>query len=261
MRRFRKLAVMTAALFVLGAAPAIAKPDHGYTCTDGEIPGGTYSRLIVKGDCWFGGDVTINGDVTVKAGAVLNDHAMSSADHVLINGNVKVGKGAVLGLGTYNPVAIHDTVVNGNISAHKPLTLYLSFITVHGNVVSHGGGSATEFRNFPTKDNVIDGNLVLQGWRGGWLGVIRNTVGGNVKVAKNASIVIETPPECDPTKGECTDVPGTDSDSTEVQTNVIAGNLICVHNTPAAQVNSGDLGEPNKVAGKAIGECRDLVDD
>ncbi len=95
----------------------------------------------------FGGDITVNGNVTVVDGAVLNDHAFSFAAHVVINGNVKVGKDAVLGLGSYNPFAVHDTTVNGNIQANQPRTLYLTFTTIHGNVHSNGGsGPGLNFR-------------------------------------------------------------------------------------------------------------------
>ena len=82
-------------------------------------------------------------------GAALNDHAGTSAT-VHVTGNVLVGKGGILGLGTYNPFAPHDSVVDGNIIANQPLSLYLSFLTVHGNVISNGGGGgpAGEFRNF-----------------------------------------------------------------------------------------------------------------
>ena len=259
---------LTLGLSVIGSAALAAGPG-GYTCDDGMIPASTYTSLTVTGNCYFGpGDVIVNGNVTVKDGAVLNDHAnFSQADSVTINGNVKVDKGAVLGLGLYcfsascpdlNITSV-DTTVNGNIIANQPKTLYISFTTVHGNVISNGGGT-TEFLNFPTKDNVIDGNLVIQGWHGGWLGVIRNEVGGNVIVSKNKSVVIETPEGCDAELGECTGYgPGTDSDSTEVQTNQVHGNLICQGNTPEAQVNDFDGGQPNTVDGKAIGQCADLV--
>ena len=261
------LATLSSAVLVVamgvGGSAAAAEGRDGYVCAGGLIPAGTYRSLTVTGNCVFGGDVSVHGNVRVADGAVLNDHAFSFANHVHIKGNVTVGKGAVLGLGTYNPGAIHDTTVDGNIVANKPLSLYLSFTTVHGNVVSNGGGSATEFRNFPTKDDVIDGNLIVQGWHGGWIGVIRDRVGGNVIVSKNASVVVETPQGCDPQdpNNPCTgSAPGQDPDSTEVQTNVIGGNLICQHNRPDAQVNPLDGGQLNKVSGKAIGECEDLTD-
>ena len=151
---------------------------------------------------------------------------------MLVNGNVIVGKGAVLGLGHYNPTGPHAATVNGNIVAKQPLTLYLGAITVHGNVVSNGGGDPT--RNFPIKDDTVGGNLILQGWHGLWLGAIRDTVGGNLIVSKNTA--------ADPSQ-----LPG--SDSTEVQTNNVKGNLICQGNTPAAQVNPDDGGQPNIVGG------------
>lgn len=133
--------------------------------------------------------------------------------------------------------------MDGNIIANQPLTLYLGSITVHGNLISNGRGSASEFRNFPTKDDTIDGNLSIQGWQGGWFGVIRVDVGGNAIVSGNASVMTDdgSPPP--------------DPDSTEVQTNHIGGNLICQHNTPPAQVNPVDLGQPNTVGSKEIGEC------
>jgi hypothetical protein len=262
-RMFGPIAVVSALMLasVFTAVPALAGPPGSYTCSeDGPIPGGTYSGLVVTANCFFGGDVTVNGNVTVADGAILNDHAGSAANHVLITGNVKVGKGAVLGLGTYNPYAIHDTTVNGSIVANHPMTLYLSFATVHGNVVSNGGGTTAEFRNFPIKDNTIDGNLVVQDWHGGWLGVIRNDVGGNVIVSKNASVVMLTGCTGEGEEEVCTGFgPGFDDDSTEVQTNVINGNLVCQGNFPAAQVNAFDGGELNDVGGHAVGQCADLA--
>ena len=91
----------------------------------------------------------------------------------------------------------------------------------------------------------------MRGWHGGWLGLIRNTVHGNVIVANNASLSSDTGP-------------GTDTDSTEVKGSVfgpqtIGGNLICHGNVPAAQVNPGEGGLPSTVGGRAIGECAGLA--
>ena len=72
-------------------------------------------------------------------------------------------------------------MVDGNVKANQPLSLYLGSVTVHGNVVSNGGGTADRFYNFPIKDNTIDGNLIIHGWTGGWWGAIANTVGGKVE--------------------------------------------------------------------------------
>src|SRR5262249_33760638 len=155
--------------------------------------------------CAFGGGtIEIRGNLVLEDGAILNDHAGPVASaHVA--GNVKVGKGAVLGLGSYNPFAQQETVVDGNVVATQPGPLYLSFMTIRGNLTSNGGGDAE--RNFPIKDITVGGNLSIQGWSGLWMGVIRDTVGGNVIVNHN-------------TAANTSELPG--SDSTEVANNDIA---------------------------------------
>jgi hypothetical protein len=252
--KLRNLVVLLAlTLLSVAATSAVAARPESATCSGGTIAAGTYSSLKVTGVCSFGGGtVTVSHNLVVAPGAVLNDHSASPLTTVHVGGNVLVGKGGIVGLGTYNPAAPHDSVVDGNVIADQPLSLYISFTTIHGNLISHGGGGgvAGEFRNYPTKDNTIDGNVVIQGWTGGWIGLIRNHVGGNVVFSKNTSVIngLVDPP-----------VPGqVDSDSSEVMTNVIGRNLICQGNTPKAQVNPDDGGQPNTVGGHKIGECAGL---
>lgn len=239
-------------LVAVGSGAVAAGPGSA-TCSGGTIAAGTYSRLTVIGVCWFsGGTVTVTGNVVVAPGASLNDHAASPLTAIHVGGNVLVGRGGIVGLGTYNPFAAHDSVVDGNVIANQPLSLYISFTTIHGNLISQGGGGGVtgEFRNFPTKDNIIDGNAVIEGWTGGWIGFIRNQVGGNVVFSGNTSVIngLVDPP-----------VPGqVDSDSSEIMTNVVSRNLICQGNTPAAQVNPDDGGQPNDVGGQKIGQCAGL---
>jgi hypothetical protein len=95
----------------------------------------------------------------------------------------------------------------------------------------------------PIKDNVVDGNVIVQGWTGAWAGLIRTTVGGNVIWSKNAGARV----------GESGDL-----DSNEIATNTIAGNLICNSNTPAAQLGDSG-GSLNVVGGNALGECAGLT--
>lgn len=104
-------------------------------------------------------------------------------------------------------------VVDGNVVANQPLALYIGNSTVHGNVVSNGGGTAERFFNFPIKDNVIDGNVVIHGWTGGWWGLIANTVGGNVDVSNNRSVV-QPAGDCEGTfPVGCDAAPGADPDA------------------------------------------------
>jgi len=245
--------VALVAMALPGSALA-ANPGAG-SCSGGIMATGTYSGFTVTGTCTIapGANVQINGNLLVAKGASLDDHGLEAyrAAQLHVTGNVIVGKGAVLGLG-YNaaPGTLGPDTVGGNIIADQPLALQVGNVTVGGNLISVGGGvlstSAADFRNFPVKDNVIHGNLILQGWRGGWLGVIRDHVDGNVIVANIVSLSSGAGP-------------GTDPDSTEVQTNNVGGNLICFGNSPAAQVNPGDGGLPNTVGGHAIGQCAGLT--
>jgi hypothetical protein len=259
-RKVLLLGTVVALLAMALPGTALAAKLGPGTCSSGSIGTGTWTSFTVTGTCTIADNATvqINGNLIVAKGAVLNDHAASKAE-VDITGNVLVGKGAILGLG-YNAAAgtLGPDTVGGSIVAINPLTLYLGNLSVAGNVISIGGASpmppAAASRNFPIKDSTIGGNLIIQGWQGGWLGVIRNSVDGNVIVNMNVSL--STP---GPAGSGALGAPGADPDSTEVQTNTIAGNLICFGNTPGAQVNPTDKGQPNIVGGKAIGQCAGLT--
>ncbi len=165
-----------------------------------------------------------------------------------VTGDVLVGKGAILALGctlgSIGPGApcegktTADTV-GRNILADQPMTMYLDGDTIHGSVVSLGGGpGVTEnpYVNFPIKENVIGGDLLVAGWQGTWFGILRNTVHGNVVAANNVMA---------------------DPDSTEIVTNTIFGNLICLANNPAPQFGDSG-GTPNDVHGHRVGQCTGL---
>lgn len=232
--RFFIGSAVVAALCAVGSSAVAAT--GATTCSGGDIAAGTYKGLIVTGTCTFTGDrVKVNGDLVVAAGAVLNDHAASTTD-VHVTGDVIVQDGGILGLGTYDPTVKHKSQVDGSIIATNPVSLYVSFVRVHGDFISSGGSGAG--RNFPIKDVTIDGNLSLTGWSGFWIGAIRDTVGGSVTFSNNT---------------------GVNPDSSEVMSNVIGGNLVCTGNTPPATVNPDDGGLPNVVGGTATGECAGLT--
>jgi len=270
-RRFLAFIAGIAVLAALTLAPAAAlaaKPDSG-TCSGGTMLAGTYSGFTVTGTCTiaYGANVQINGDLTVADGARLDDHGaemwMKAEMHV--TGNVYVGRGAVLGLGWNSPQgegSLGPDTVGGSIIANQPLALQVGQVTVGGNLISNGGGVASVSgadRNFPVEDNVIHGNLVVQGWRGGWIGLIRNTVDRNVIFANNVSrFNRDTGAGMDPDSSE---VMGTDLSAFggPIVPQTIGGNLICHGNVPAAQVNPADGGAMNFVGGKAIGECAALT--
>lgn len=243
-RRLLLLLCLAAAAVTVAVAgsTAAAAPPGSYACTNGPITGTYNGNLVVTADCTFSDTVTINGNLTVAPGVLLNDHAAASLATVTVHGNVLVGPGAVLGLGDYNPFGLHtSSVVDGNLIANQPLSLYLGDITVRGNLVSNGGGGeAALTRSFPIKDDTIGGNLVVQGWQGAWIGLLRDDVRGNVTFSNNSAFV----------PGVTTQGP----DSSEVESNTVGGNLTCLNNTPAVQF--GDAGgAPNVVSGNASGQC------
>ncbi len=254
MTKLRGLVGLCAALALgVWVASAVADPNVGPPiCPGGGATetaiAGSYGNLTITGNRFVasGTSLIVSGNLTVAPGACLDAFTMGT---VHVRGNLLVRPGALLALGcTINSIGpegspctgtTNDTV-DGSLIADHALTMYLDGNTIHGNLFSDGGGPGLTgpFINFPIKDNTIDGNLTVQGWKGGWAGLIRDTVGGNVVFSKNGSVQ--------------------DPDSNEVQTNVITGNLTCKDNSPAAQVNPADGGLPNTVGGQKIGQCAGL---
>jgi hypothetical protein len=234
------------------ALPAVAQADPTAgppICgSAGTAVWGTYGYLGITGDAYVpaGKTLTVKHNLRIRHGACLDAFTLGT---VHVWHNIIVRPGAVLALGCTpdsigpgppcNGMTTNDTVGN-NINAHHPLTMYLDGNWIGGSVRSFGGGPGLygDFLNFPIKDNTIEGNLVVVGWEGGWSGAIRNDVGGNLRWSRNKSVA--------------------DPDSNEVQTNVVGGNLGCWHNSPKAQVNPDDGGQPNIVGGNKLGQCSGL---
>jgi hypothetical protein len=166
----------------LSVAPAGADPTYAPLCgsseaTTGIALSGDYGNLTVSGIAFVASGATLNvsGNLTVAPGACLDAFSLGT---VHVGGNVTVRSGATLALGcapgSNGPpgtqpcgYSVADDTVDGNIIANQPLTMYLTAVTVGGNVVSNGGGLSTPGLSFPVKNMIIGGNLVLQGWQGG----------------------------------------------------------------------------------------------
>lgn len=220
---------------------------------------GHFTNLTLWGNSYVPNDatLTVSGNLVIAPGACLDAF---SRGEVHVGKNISVGNGATLALGcapfvneAFEPcehTTTNDTV-GRNISADAPLTMYLTSVTVAGNVTSSGGGPGIQNPaiSFPVKGMTIGGNLVLTGWHGAWIGALRNDVHGNVVIAANVGS--RTGPTGEP-------------DSTEVVSNTVGRNLICQGNTPAASFGDA-LENPangtgfNSVGGHAIGECRSLA--
>jgi hypothetical protein len=263
-------AVLTVAATGLAAGPADAAPRT--VCSGGAIASGSYASLTVTGNCSIPDQatVTIFGDLTVAPGATLNavsfgpgglDLSNLNMATVHVHGNVFVRAGAILGLGctpamrfdphlgdlSCSPTQNSDVEIGGNLIAAGARTMYLDGIKVDGNLVSLGGGpglGVTQYDlayNYVLKDLSVGRNLVVSGFRGGWIGSIRNQVRGNEIWAYDK---------------------GVDVDANEVITGTIGRNLICVGNSPAAQYGDAVFvpgAAPNTVGRHALGECAALT--
>ena len=266
---------LLAALGVTASVPAGAttRPPRASvaTCTGTfASPGllaGTYPHgAIVSGYCDVdGGPAVVTGNLTIEPGATLqanfanDDVDRTGSSSLSVSGNVKVETGATLGLGcepVYFTCADDPTGtlspedhIGGNLMSSGALGVVLHAVSITKNVTQSGGGGgvncATQstgfFSTFPYEpvaysdyeDNTILGNLRLTGLQSCWIGNLRNNVHGNLTVHANTFA---------------------DPDANETMQNTVGGNIACSGNAPAAQY--GDSGAtPNKVAGKATGEC------
>lgn len=236
-------------------APAVADPTAGPAICSGPTTAiaGKYGNLKIKGNRYVASGTTlrVRGNLTIARGACLDAFTLGT---VKVTGDVRVRRGAILALGCTpqsigpgppcNDETTNDSV-GGSIFAYRALTMYLDGDTIWGNVISIGGGPGpvlSPYVNFPIKDNVIHGNVFVTGWEGAWFGFLRNVADRNVVLTNNVGVTI----------GDL----GT-PDSTEVVSNTISGNLVCLGNKPPAQVGDSG-GSPNTVGGRKIGQCAGL---
>lgn len=239
------------------AATATADPFKDPICS-GAFPtpltGSYHGNLVVTGNAYVPDDTTLSvgGNLRLAPGACLDGYTRGTIE---VGGNLIVGHGAILGLGCSiqaegpestpcldgDPTFRTNDVVHGNLIANGPYTMYITSSTIEGNLISEGGGDASlpPWLSFPIKDTTVGGNLIVHGWQGAWMGVLRSTVGGNMIIAGNV--------------GNRTGDDG-QNDSTEIADNHVSGNLICLHNVAPAQIGDSG-GGPNYVGGHAIGEC------
>ena len=224
-------------------------------CDNTTLGTGTYDRLTVIGTCELTGTVRIRGGLTLEEGSTLN----AFQPNVYVHGGIRVEPGATLGLGCSAAMAqdpflnflcpngVSEVIVNGDLVADAPLTMDLDGVVFRGDVVSAGGGPGpvtdpySPSFNFAFKDNIVQGDVRITGWNGGWSGMIRNQVSGSVRYSNNT---------------------GTDPDTNEIVANTVGGKLACWNNTVPAQFGDAGTVFPyawNVVQGRATGECATLV--
>ena len=273
--RFAAIASLALGTIVVGASAAgaaVAHP-HPHVCKGTlKSPGllrGTFHRdVVVVGVCGvFGGPAVIRGDLILTPGSVLdatfalNDVTGKGRSSLTVFDDVKVGSGAVLFMGCEAPESpcsddpnaskggtlTGNNHVFGSVSAWHALAVLIHASTIFGNVSSSGGGGGVtcaipktgvfHFLKIPVfsdaEDNNVGGSISFVGLRTCWLGALRNYVRGNVIDVGNKMA---------------------DPDANEFLANTIRGSIACFANVPAVQYGDS-MSSPNKVRGRAFGEC------
>ena len=264
------------------ASAAAAPPPPGpttppYVCAGGKVPAGTYSSIVITGECYMPvGTIVVRGNVTVAPGALLDAATPGDPESgpvvpatVLIGGSVWVGDGAALIFGCSpnifcgNPPGVSYDRIGGNLTAVGALGVVFHSAAIGGNVSVISGGGGTNCNASPAsppvvgapapwsddasldftpvytdfEDNSIGGNLTIANLRSCWLGSLRNQIGGSTTIVNNTMA---------------------DPDAMEVGSNLIAGNMTCSGNfaggVPAVQFGDG-AAAPNMVGGWAAGQC------
>ncbi len=259
----RVLAATLRVLASLSPGPAIASAASDYTCTGGAIPAGSYTKLVVAGDCFIpNGTVVVHAGVTVLPGKALNASGMAGPNrttmaggNMKVWGGIKVGQNGILLLGCAPSMTClpKDSLsqVHGGIRADRALAVVLHGNTIWGRVSIVGGGGGlscapsaalSTAMGIPVaavpaystlEGNTVYGGVTVSGLKSCWFGAIRNTVRGTVSIKNNKMA---------------------DPDANEVVTNTIRGSLLCSGNDPKPQVGDS-AGTMNKVTGAQLGQC------
>jgi hypothetical protein len=242
------------------ATPSFGGPPYGgpglkaLFCNNGSISSGNYATIIVKGTCSPATDAVIRvfGNLDVAPNATLD--AQDGPSTITVGQNVVGAPGSLLELGclpgpnpnlgypcTADPTGSSNITVNGNVVTTGAYFVALRGITVRGSVALIGGGEHTTdgSNNWPIKLDTIGGNVIVHGATPDWVGVVANTIRGNVILTNITIDTGPTPP----------------AENINVGGNTIGQNLICFGLAPA--VNEG-FGAPNVIGGKAIGQCANL---
>jgi hypothetical protein len=243
--RMLGLALAAGALVMAWPAVAGAAVHHGnVTCHGGTIHTGTYRSLRIAGFC----SLPNSGNVTVRHGVVVTRTGLFNAAtpvKLVVWGNVTVKHRGIAAIGCSPDVGCKELgsdVIHGSVHAFRAWATIIHATTVGGSVTIRGGGrtmDCTKAAPFGApfysvvEDSTVGGNLVIRRLHSCWLGVIRNNVGGSVRLIGNRF---------------------GDTDAMEIVTNHVSGNLACFNNNPVAQVGDSG-GAPNVVLGQKRGEC------
>jgi hypothetical protein len=252
--------------------------DDVYNCRGGDVPPGTYTWVVITGQCYAPvGTVTVRHDLTVAPGALLD--AVTPGDPaagpvvpatVFIGGNVFVGPGAVLLFGCSpniscsSPPGITNDRIGGNITGWGALGIVVHSTSIGGSVSVVGGGGGVNCNTTPptppsvatapvpwSEDASLDNTPVYTDFED-------NSIGGNLNISGLQSCWLGSLREQVGGSVSISNNTLADPDAVEVGSNLISGNMNCFGNSAGgvSTVQYGDSGaSPNLVGGWASGQC------
>jgi hypothetical protein len=218
MRRMISMVGVSAVLIgaALIAVPTVAGATEGTTACRGRLHSGTYEKVVVpKGAvCLSKGPIEIHEGLWIRAGATF---VLGSEESGWTTGTIGDG-----------------------VHADHAASVQIHFATIYGGIDIRGGsgpfGGPFDVTWNTIEDSYVHGGVAIVGYDGFWMGFIRNTVSGTVKMRDNTLA---------------------DPDGNEYVTNTIHGSLSCWGNSPAPQVGDSH-GELNHVTGRKSGQCTDV---
>jgi hypothetical protein len=248
--RYARLLVVSLGLVACAASSAAANAGgavahHGnVTCKNRTLGAGVYASIKVSGACMLptSGNVTVQHNVTVTSTGLFN---AATPAKLVVKGSVSIAHHGVAAIGCSPDVgcaALGADVVRGSLTTDRAAATIIHGTSFGGSVTIRGGGQTencgvTAPFGAPyysvVEDTTVHGSLVIRGLHTCWGGVIRNHIGGTVRLIGNRF---------------------GDPDANEVVTNVIGGNLNCFDNSPAPQVGDSQ-GAMNVVHGQTRGQC------
>jgi len=229
-------ALVAASSLVFAGGAAAAGGRRAYTCAGGVIPSGTYASIIVAGPCSVAADAVIDvtGSVRVLPGAMLD--AQSAPATITVGRNVTSEPGSMVGLGCQPPEYTHNSGHTCETDPEGHSTIVVK--EVMGNVNVLGGGSDIPWS---IKNDTIHGNLTVAGQTEEWIGILFNTIDGNVTLAAIRLTGLN-------------DDTGSGTNPLFVVRNSIGRNIACFGLRP------GVTGYGNTISRHALGQCAPLAD-
>jgi hypothetical protein len=265
----KRAAVASAALALAGmvmlagqATAASAAPQGKYfgqyTCSSGILEPGSYSSVVIIGNCSLTdlGTVQISGVLRVAHDATFNAQTNGT---LIVDGNFSSGTNSITDIGCNTALVGSpcttdtDDVIMGDVYSDHSLEMDFQNVTVGGSYEVYAADDSypdntgctmtdpsgePDFMTFEAGS--VAGNFTYDGIYTCSMSLLRAHIGGSVYVLSNRTNAT---------------LPGFANRSPELAVNVISGKLVCTGNKPKPTLGHG---KPNIARKGKFGQCKHL---